>query len=58
MALTKTEALDKFCEALNYPTSKLPNESKVEFLARKQKEWALLIVKNKLASEEVAGVDL
>lgn len=51
MPITKTQALDKFCIIQNYDTTKLVNETKAQFLARKQKEWALSIITEQINRE-------
>lgn len=52
MALTKLQALDKFCIRMDFSKKKLLNETKVQFLARKQKEWALSIIEKQLTIEQ------
>lgn len=52
MALTPLQALDKFCIRMDFNNKKLPNETKVQFLARKKKEWALSIVEKQLTIEQ------
>lgn len=69
MAYTKTQTLNEFCSALSYDSEKLQNETKEEFLARKQDEWAISIVAQKiqsdrnkeaqiLASNEIMGLNI
>lgn len=67
--MTKLEALNLFCTYFDFTNSALPGETKVQFLARKQKSWAIEIVQRQLEvnAEEVkqstvatesAGLDL
>jgi hypothetical protein len=69
MALTKAQALDKFCTFFKYddvvdgegnitPGAKLPGETKVQFLNRKQKEWALQVVERQVREEKLAQAEL
>lgn len=67
--MTKLAALDRFCTGMKFDTQALQGETKVQFLARKQKEWALQIIKDVYRAEvnataqaavdaEVASLDI
>lgn len=51
MPITKKEALDKFCIATEYDKYKLQDETRQQYLARRQKEWSMDVVRSFVHNE-------
>lgn len=50
--MTKLEALDRFCLYHDFANTKVVGETKVQFLNRKEKEWALSCVVQQIINDE------